>query len=498
MKTCLSFCVMLTFSFIAKADIVLPALISDNMVMQQNVPVHIWGKASPGEVVNISIVKQNLKVKTDDKGKWQTWLAPMKSASSQSMTITGTNTLIVKNILIGEVWIATGQSNMEWNVARTINAEEEIKNANYNNIRLFEVKKGISDTALTDLEGKWEICSSKNIGEFSAVAYYFGRGLHKNLSIPMGLIEADWSATACEPWTPLAAIKADPRLQYAFSDWERAESRLTERKKIYEADLAKWKAEAEQQKSRGIAPVAAPQAPASPKTKPGVLFNAMIAPLSAYTIRGAIWYQGEGNAYEKVSFPYRYLFADMIQSWRDTWKQGDFPFLFVQLSTLFKHPYWPVLRESQTEMLKLKNTGMAVSIDVGDSTDAHYHNKQEVGRRLELVARNLVYNQDIEFSGPIFRQITFENNKTRVWFEHAKGLKSADGKPLTGFVLAGEDGKAFPAEAKIDGETILLSSAQVPKPAIVRYAFKDAPVVNLVNDANLPAVPFRTDVKNGL
>ncbi|MEJ6982046.1 sialate O-acetylesterase [Pedobacter sp. P351] len=499
MKKHFSLALIMLFGFTTKANVTLPALISDNMVIQQNSPVHIWGKALPGEKVTITISNQNLITTPDSKGKWQTWLMPMKAAGPVTMTVRGLNTIIVKNILIGEVWVASGQSNMEWNVGRALNPEEEIKKSGYPNIRLFEVKKGISDTIKTEVEGKWEICSPQNIAEFSAVAYFFGRGLHKNLNVPVGLIESDWSATACQPWTPMSTLETDSRLKYILDDWQKVADRFPERKKTYEAELERWKTESEQQKAQGKTSAPAPREPnILPKEKPGVLYNAMIAPLTAYTIRGVIWYQGEANAYERVSFPYRYLFPAMIQSWRDAWKQGDFPFLFVQLSTLYKHPYWPVLRESQTETLKLKNTGMAVSIDVGDSTDAHYHNKQAVGHRLELIARNLVYNQAIEFYGPVFRQITIENNKIRVWFDHAKGLKSSDGKGLTGFVIAGKDGKPYSAEAKIEGQTVLLYSPNVDRPQIAKYAFKDAPVVNLVNGANLPAVPFRTDIKNGL
>jgi len=495
---------LLTLSFVlltlfANAGIVLPSLISDNMVMQQNVPVHLWGKADAGENIKISILKQQVMVVADEKGNWETWLSPMKSSVNVTMTLTGTNKIEVKNILIGEVWLASGQSNMEWDVSQSDNAEQEMKDADYPNIRLFVAKKSFSDTIQTQIEGQWVLCTPLTIPKFTAVGYFFGRGLYKKLKVPVGLIEAAWGATNCQAWTPITTINSDPRLTYLNDDWQKIAAGFAQRQKGYETALAQWKITSEEQKAKGLQPSPAPRpVQMITKDKPSVIYNAVIAPLSPYTIRGVIWYQGEANAYERVSYPYRFLFPAMIQSWRDAWKQGDFPFLFVQLSTLFKHPYWPVLRESQTETLKLKNTGMAVTIDVGDSTNAHYKNKQIVGYRLELVARNMVYGENIEFSGPLFRQATIENDKIRIWFEHARGLKSNNGQPLTGFLISGTDGKFLPATAIIDGETILLSNPSITKPVNVHYAFKDAPVVNLENGAGLPAVPFRTDIKNGL
>jgi len=475
----------------AKANITLPNLISDNMVMQQNVPVHIWGKASIGEQVKVSVGKQNITVTTDAKGNWETWLNPMKASNSATMTV---NNITIKNILIGEVWVCSGQSNMEWNVSQSNNGQQEVKDANYNMIHLFVAQNGTSDTTKNDVPGKWVVCASETIPKFTAVGYFFGRGLYQKLKVPVGLIQACWGATNCQAWTPNATIDADPRLAYLNDDWAKIYNGYTTRMKTYEATLAKWK----QDNPNGNAA----QQPRPPsivaKDRPGSIYNFVIAPLTHYTIKGAIWYQGEANAYERVSYPYRFLFPAMIQAWRDQWKQGDFPFMFVQLSTLFKHPYWPMLRESQDQTLKLANTAMVVSIDVGDSTDAHYHNKQSIGYRMELQARHMVYGENIESMGPVFKQATIEGNKVRAWFDHAKGLKSTDGAPLTGFVIAGADGKYLPATANIEGETVVLSNPAVANPVNVRYAFKDAPVVNFVNSANLPASPFRTDIKPSL
>lgn len=477
------------------ATVVLPALISDNMVMQQDEPVHIWGNASPGEKVVVTILKQRIVVQADQRGKWETWLSPMKSKTPVDMTVTGTNSIVVKNILIGEVWIAAGQSNMEWDVSQSNNAAQEIKNATDPSIRLFVVKQTIIDSVQEDVVGSWQVCSSESVKNFSAVGYFFGRGLQQQLKTPIGIIESDWGGTNCQAWTPVAAIEADPRLNYIMTDWKKFSDSFPERRKAYDTALEQWQALSDDQKKN----TTLPREPLTlPKEKPGVLYNGMIAPLTFYTIRGVIWYQGEANAYERVAYPYRYLFPTLITAWREKWKQGDFPFLYVQLSTLFKHPYWPVLRESQTETLKFKNTAMAVSVDVGDSTNAHYKNKQIIGHRLELAARAVVYKEDIEFSGPMFRQATIEEDRMRIWFDHAKGLKTIDQAPVRGFIIAGSDGVFFPATAKIENETIVLSNSHVTKPMIVHYAFKDAPVVNLVNGDDLPACPFRTDSKDGL
>jgi sialate O-acetylesterase len=481
-------------SSVTKAAITLPALISDNMVMQQNAPVHLWGKATIAEKVNISILKQNITAIADEKGNWETWLQPIKGATSISMTVSGSNTIVVKNILIGEVWLASGQSNMEWDVSQSNDSAKEIRNAAYPEIRLFVAKRSYSDTIKTEIEGKWEICSPESVKSFSAVAYFFGRDLQKKLKVPVGIIEAAWGATNCQSWTPLIAIKADPRLAYTEDDWKKYVEDYPRRKKNYDTAFAQWQILAEQQKAEGKKVSPAPrEAQMSWKDKPGVIYNAVIAPLSKYTIRGVIWYQGEANAYERVAYPYRYLFPAMIKAWRDAWQQGNFPFLFVQLSTLNKHPYWPVLRESQLQTLQLVNTGMAVSFDVGDSTDAHYKNKQAIGYRLHLTARYLVYGENIEYSGPVFKQMTIEGSSVRLWFSHAKGLKSSDGNALKGFAIAGADGKFLTANTVIDGETILLYNSAIVNPVLVRYAFKDAPVCNLINGAGLPASPFRTD-----
>jgi len=489
----------MVLSLSVKATIVLPDLISDNMVLQQNIPIHIWGRATIGEKVTVSLLAQSKTAVTDVNGRWQLWLDPVTSKTVTKMTVSGTNSITVSNILIGEVWFASGQSNMEWDVSQSNNAEEEIANASYPEIRIFDATRSFSDTLKTEIKGRWVVCTPETIKNITAAGYFFARGIHKQLKVPIGLIEASWGATRCEAWTPAEVQKADSRLNFWQTKWNNYVLSLPTLKEEYKNKMAAWEKEVEEAKANGKSLPRRPEEPQSlNKTKPSVIYNGVVAPISNYTIRGVIWYQGENNAYQGEAFPYRYLFPTMIKSWRKAWNQGDFPFIFVQLSTLDKHPYWPVLRESQTEALKLPNTGMAVTYDIGDPTNAHYKNKQDVGRRLELIARKLVYGENIEASGPVFQQLKIQGNSIRIWFDHNKGLKPSTGSVLTGFEIAGKDGKLYPATALVEGETIVLTNPAVTKPLIARYAFKDAIVANLVNQSGLPALPFRTDIKDGL
>ncbi len=479
--------------------VTMPSLLSDNMVLQQGVPVHIWGKADVGERVTVRILDQSHKAVADKGGNWELWLHPLKSSRPVSMTVSGKNTIVIHNILIGEVWFAAGQSNMEYSVRLSNNSDEEIAHADYPQIRLFDAKRSFSDSAQTDIAGTWVLCSPETVAEMSATAYFFSRGLHRHLKVSVGLIDASWGATRCEAWTPAKDFAADPRLNFWIKKWELFRLDYQKQYQNYLAGLEAWKVRAEKAKTEGEAIPREPIAPeGKTKYEPSVIYNGIVAPVSKFTIRGVVWYQGENNAYEQEAYPYRYLFPTMISAWRREWKQGDFPFIFAQLSTLNKHPYWPVLRESQTETLKLSNTAMVVTYDIGDSTDAHFKNKQTVGHRFELAARSLVYGENIEASGPMFRQMTVEGDSLRIWFDHADGMRSSDGGVLAGFEIAGDNGKRYPAKATIDGETILLYNEKVTNPSVARYAFKDATIGNLINGSGLPAVPFRTDVKNGL
>ena len=476
-----------------QAAVKLPALIGDHMVLQQGVPVRIWGTADPGESVRVEFQGQAVTGQAGSNGKWAVWLKPLAAAGPLVMNINGT---AIQDVLVGEVWVGSGQSNMEFALNQAVNHDEEIARADYPLIHVFLVKRVVADLPADDVSGAWQVCAPQNAPRFSAVEYFFGRALYQHLHVPMGLIESYWGGTPAEAWTSAPGIKADADLQNVTEEWNKVLADYPAAKERYDQRLAAWEKTAAEARASGKTPPNRPGAPPGPghPNTPSGLYNGMIAPITPYTIRGVIWYQGESNANEAHAWRYRRLFADMIQDWRKQWGEGDFPFLFVQLANYKTNGWWPVLRESQTETLSLRDTGMAIAIDIGESNDIHPKNKQDVGMRLALAARHIAYHDSaVEYSGPVYRQVTPENSALRVWFTHADGMQGRGGVPLAGFTIAGADGKFVPAEAKIDGATILVSSSDVPHPAAVRYAWADDPVCNLINQAGLPAGPFRSD-----
>jgi sialate O-acetylesterase len=477
------------------AAVKLPAVISDHMVLQQAMPVRIWGAADPGESVRVDFQGQSVAVTTGANGKWEVWLKPLIVAGPLEMTVAGTNSIVIRDVLVGEVWLGSGQSNMEFVLSNAVNHDDEIAHADYPLIHLFHVKRALSEQPLEDVVGTWDVCSPKSVPRFSAVEYFFGRYLHQVLHVPMGLIESDWGGTPAQSWTSHAALEADPALKFILDDWDRILANYPVAKESYDKRLETWNQAVTAAKTEGRTPPNRPPAPQGPghQNTPAGLYNGMIAPLTPYAIRGVIWYQGESNASEAHAYRYRRLFGEMIEDWRNRWGEGDFPFLFVQLANYQSNQWWPVLRESQTETLRLRNTGMAVAIDVGESKDIHPKNKQDVGKRLALAALHIAYQQPIEYSGPVFRQATPEGSRIRVWFTHAEGLQAKGGAALTGFIIAGADGNFVPAEARVEGSSVIVSSPQVSAPVAVRYAWADDPTCNLINQAGLPAVPFRSD-----
>jgi sialate O-acetylesterase len=475
------------------AAVKLPAIISDHMVLQQGMPVRIWGSADAGESVKVGFQGQSVTVKAAENGRWSAWLKPLVAAGPLEMTI---NNAAIKDVLVGEVWLGSGQSNMEFRLQTAVNHDEEIARADYPMIHLFQVKRAVADQPADDVVGTWQVCSPDSAKGFSAVEYFFGRDLQQNLHVPMGLIESDWGGTPAQSWTSKEAIASDAALKYVTDFWEKVLADYPAAKEKYDnTTLPAWNKAVEEAKAAGKTPPnrpGAPQGPGHPNTPAG-LYNGMIAPLVPYAIRGAIWYQGESNASEREAYIYRRLFGAMIEDWRNRWGEGDFPFLFVQLANYKSNVYWPVLRESQTETLRLANTGMAVIIDIGESKNIHPTNKQDVGLRLALAARALTYQQPVEYSGPMFRTATAENGAIRVYLTHSDGMQARGGGAITGFEIAGADGNYVAGEVKVDGNTLVVTSAQVANPVAVRYAWADDPVCNLVNQVGLPASPFRSD-----
>jgi sialate O-acetylesterase len=480
----------------ASADVSLPSLLADHMVIQRGQPVHVWGKAAPGEAVSVTLGGDTISPTADSLGFWSVYLPPRDAGGPFELTVKGNNTITLRDVLAGDVWVASGQSNMEWPVSASANAASEIAAATHPRIRLYRVKKNVATYPLLDAEADpWTPCTPETVRDFSAVAYFFGRHLQEKLGVPIGLIESAWGGTPADAWTSLRSISADASLMPVFAEWSRMTDDFAVSGLRRERQLEEWRQAVEKAKAAGKEP---PGFPWEPNERgcwaPAGLFNAMIAPLTRYPIRGAIWYQGESNAPASRAPLYARLFQTMIQDWRRAWGQSDFPFLFVQLANFRPAPdmKWPEVREAQRQALTLVKTGMAVTIDIGDPADIHPKNKQDVGARLALAARAIEYGERIEHSGPLFRQATREEKAIRVWFDHAAGL-TAKGRSVRGFEIAGADRKFVPAEARIDGATIIVSSSSVSEPRHVRYGWAGNPECDLYNAERLPASPFRSE-----
>lgn len=526
------------------AEVKLPAIISDNMALQANKPLPIWGTANAGEKVMLTLGKETLTTTADKDGQWMVKFKPLSSGENLTLSVTGTNKIEVKNIIIGSVWVCSGQSNMEWVVRNSHNAETEIPKAKYPRIRLFTVAKDVSYSLKTDVKGKWVECTPEVVPGFSAVGYFFGRDLHEATGSPVGLIHTSWGGTPAQAWTSIEALDAKPELKAAYSDKLRDTlANMVKLKEKYakdledhkvksqewkntigakfDADMKQWAEDAKKAAAEGKPEPAkpkqekpAPRAPTNPErnqNQSAALYNAMLAPLVPYAIDGAIWYQGESNAGQAAL--YNTLFPAMITDWRTRWGQGDFPFLFVQLANFMARKDeptdtgWARLREAQFNTLKLPNTGMALAIDIGQSNDIHPRNKIDVGHRLSLWAQHYIFGKKIVYSGPLYDSIKAEGNKIRVNFKSAgSGLAIAAApstqpgvapeKPLSeikGFAIAGADQKFVWANAKIDGNTVVVWSDAVKEPVAVRYAWADNPACNLYNKEGLPASPFRSD-----
>jgi sialate O-acetylesterase len=480
------------------AEVKLPALISDHMLIQQQMPVRIWGKSAPGEKVAVEMNAQRASSTADSSGAWEVFLPPMTAGGPYVMDVQGANQLVVHDVLVGEVWVGSGQSNMELPMTRVKDAEAEIAAADFAQIRLFTVKKKVSDTPLDDIDGAWSLCTPASTRNFSAVGYFFSRYIHQNRHVPVGFIHSSWGGTPAQSWTTRPVLEANPLLKPILEEWDETLSAYPAADERYQKQLADYKIAAAAAKAEGKPAPAAPHPPAGPghPNTPGGLWNGMIAPITPYAIRGVLWYQGESNADPKHAFPYRFLFRSMIEDWRSEWAEGDFPFLFVQLASFQSNGTWAVLRESQTDALELRNTGMAVIDDIGESKNIHPQDKQDVGKRLALAAQAIAYGEKIEYSGPMFRQMTRESNALRIFFDHTgTGLQPRGGEQLLGFEIAGKSGDYVPADARVDGSTVVVFCDQIPDPARVRYAWADDPKATLENHEGLQASPFRADLK---
>lgn len=646
-------CAMPLLGIKAQAEIHVPSIIGDNMVLQQSPGTRVWGTGQAAEPVTVTFAGQTVRAIADSQGRWQILLGPIKAGGPHVLTITGSNTLTFKNVLVGDVWICSGQSNMEWPLVNATNGTEAIAQANYPEIRLFTVQKNTATAPLEDVKGRWVVTTPDQVGQFSAVGYFFGRELYQQLKKPIGLIHTSWGGTPAEAWTSHAALASVPALKPILDRHEKSLETLPQRLQDYQRLLAQWEQEnlhqdpgnkgealgyADPALTTGdwkemklpqfietagltidgavwfrkeidlpeswtgkdltlnltaiddfdvayfnntrvgatgnetpnsylvarryhipgalvhsgrnlvavrvfdrageggfgrtdlmsLAPVEAKETesislagpwsykvelelePKNPdygsrpelsgptnQNSPSVLYNAMIAPLTRYAIRGAIWYQGESNAGR--AYQYRTLFPAMIQDWRSAWGQRTFPFYFVQLPNWRPalpesgDSDWAELREAQLMTLRTPETGMAVTIDLGDAKELHPRNKVDVAKRLAAWALAETYNRKVEATGPLFDSFSIKGNKIQVKFKHGGGLKTPNGEPLRGVAIAGADQKFVWAEARIKGDSLIVWSKEVVHPVAVRYAWADNPVCNLHNKAGLPASPFRTD-----
>lgn len=650
LAACLLF--LLASALEARAEVRVPALIGDNMILQQGAPARLWGTAAPGERVSVNVADRTASAAADDRGNWHVFVGPLKAGGPYTLTIAGSNTLTFRNVLVGEVWVCSGQSNMEWPLSQTDGGQEEAARATQDEIRFFTVEKKTSAEPLADVVGRWVVATPAEALGFSAVGYYFGRELHSRLRVPVGLIHSSWGGTPAEAWTSRGALAARAEFKPILERYEQEMRDLPRLKVEHARRLAEWgrqymvadtgnKGEAlgfadparaaegwkqmrlpQPWESAGLnldgviwfrrdvvvpaawvgrdlilslgpiddhdtsyfngervgatgdetpnthnfvrrytvpgrlvragrnvvavrvhdrmggggfgggpmslAPAAEGAGAALPlagewdykpeavveakpvdysnypgpgpdnQNNPSVLYNAMLAPLTPYAIRGAIWYQGESNAGR--AYQYRTLFPAMIRDWRAAWGQGDLPFYFVQLANWRARKAepaesdWAELREAQSwTMRDVPLTGMAVTVDIGDAEDIHPRNKRDVGLRLARWALFDTYKQRVVPSGPLYESHKVEGDRVRIRFQHAAGLKTADGRAPVGFAVAGPDRMFVWAEARVEDDTVVVWSKDVPRPVAVRYAWADNPAVNLYNAENLPASPFRTD-----
>lgn len=496
--------VFLTLSFIAvRAEVRLPDVLGDSMVLQQKQAVPIWGWANAGETVTVKFGKQTKTAIADANGKWRVDLQNLKASyTPQTLTIEAANKIELKNILIGEVWLVAGQSNMQRLLRETANGVEVQSKANALNIRLFNVSRDVAFKKKTGKLGEWQATTPESTKEFSAAGYYFGLEMEKALKVPIGLINSSYGGSQAEAWTPVAYLNANPELKPTVDRtaiWAQERPRV---KVEYDQAIAKWREESDKQKSVGAKPSPSPGVPDALRDYrvASSIYDGMIEPLMPFAVKGSIWYQGESN--EARAEQYNILLPTMIQAWRERWGAGNFPFGIVQLPN-YRRPQdqpvdeaWSFIREAQRRTaLNTVNTGLIVTIDIGEANDIHPQNKLDVGKRMAVWALKDVYNAKISDS-PEFQKAEIKADKIILTFtDVGKGLKIRDGDKLEEFAIAGADKKFVWAEAKIVGKNkVEVSSAAVKNPLAVRYAFNNNPRhPNLTNDSYLPAAPFRTD-----
>jgi len=490
---------------LGRAELSLHPLISDHAVFQRDVPFPVIGKADPGAEVEVQWQGKDFKVKAGTDGKWLVRLDPSPANEKGQIlkVISGTNSIEVSDILIGEVWLASGQSNMEWKLKQCVAQSVEAEKAEDPLLRFVGVSHSPAHDPSDSVKISWNLSSKGTALNFSAVGYFFGRELRRDLKVPVGVIQSAVGGTPAEAWTPIEFLKSDVAFAKAVNDREEYPNWYPKLVAKYERDELAYNLAAKEPEKTGAKPLKKPRAPQAPDKNPNlasVLWNGMIYPLVPYPIRGVIWYQGEANAYRAEV--YEKLLTGMIGAWRKAWGQGDFPFLIVQLADFNYNEEggsgttWAKLRDAQTAVADhVAKTGMAVILGLGEPGDIHPQRKMEVGQRLALLAKKIAYGQEVDGDGPIYQSVDFSPGEAKVTFRDVAGtLKTSDQKEVGGFALAGTDKQFKPAQARLEKNQAILKSVEVPNPAYVRYAWCNRPVeANLTDESNLPARPFRTD-----
>lgn len=490
------FFLFVSFSF---SDVVLNPLFSDSAVLQRDTKVPVWGTASPDEKITVKIDNFSLTTTADESGNWQVVLPEHKAGGPYEMIVSGKNTITVKDIYFGDVWFCSGQSNMAWTVASSLNAQEEIQNATNSMIRHFKVISPIAEQPSKNLRGAWKVCNPENVKSFSGVAYFFAKNLQPEINVAIGLINSSVGGTRIEAWISRQSLEKIPDMKNVIQLQDESIQKYKISVEQYQAKIQQWQQESEKAKQQGSQIPDKPEQP-KPLLNPNslsVLYNGLVAPVSKFPVRGILWYQGESNT--RNPYFYRVLLSTLIDDWRASWGK-EIPFIIVQLPNIgkpvetYENNNWALLRESQLEVLKKPKTAMAITIDIGESDNIHPKNKQDVGKRLSIAALGVVYGKDIVYSGPIYDGMSIEGNRIRIKFKNTgKSLVAKDSDLVKGFVIAGEDKNFVKANVKIEKDSVVVWSENISKPVAVRYAWAGNPLCNLYNSEGLPASPFRTD-----
>lgn len=491
--------ILLSLSAASASARVVPApLFTDHAVLQQGKPIPVWGVANPGEAVVVEFQGERAETRTGADGRWRVDLKPRRAdGKSAELKIAGEDTVVLHDVVVGEVWLASGQSNMEFKLRSSLGGAEAIAAANLPLVRHIRLAHQVADEPTVVSRGEWQVSTTETAPDFTAVGFYFARDVFEAIRVPVGIIHDSWGGTPIESWMPAEALASDPDFKVVGERWAKALADYPRKKEKYDADLAAWmrgRATAEAEGRTFDKPK--PSEPGGPghKYTPSGLYNGMVYPLVPYALRGVIWYQGENNG--SRGREYRKLFPALIRGWREAFGQGDFPFYWVQLAN-YNTPYggadaWAWLREAQDMALTLPETGQALAIDVGDPGNIHPKDKRTVGHRLALVALAKTYRKPVEYSGPRFESAQAEGGTIRVRLSHAEGLHVRGDQP-TAFKIAGEDRRFVAAEARLDGDAIVVWSPAVAHPVAVRHAWSNSPEVNVRNGADLPLAPFRSD-----